>query len=336
MWILAEASIVATDVAELVGSALALKLLFGLPLRAGVVVTSADVLLVLMAGGASGRRTERIAAGLLMAVGAGLLYDLWLARPAMGDVLRGYVPSLDVLRDSEGLALAVAIVGATVMPHNLYLHSHLAASRGRAPEPVLSPSWRTGDCRRTLGAATFDTVVSLTLAMVLNSALLVLAAVLFHGSGHPVVMELGDAHRLLAPLLGTHAAGAAFALALLAAGQSATITGTLAGQVVACGFVRLRLAAPARRLITRMLAVLPALGILAVVGDGAVDRLLVGSQVVLGLGLPCVIVPLLLLVADRARMGALRAPMWMTAAGWLCGGAVCLADGVLVARWVHS
>lgn len=329
MWLTAEGSIVATDVAELVGSALALKLLFGLPLRAGVILTAADVLLVLTAGGASARASERVASALLAVVAAGLMYEIWLVRPGMGDVVRGYVPSIHWVRDPEGLALAVAIVGATVMPHNLYLHSHLAALRPLAPVvPQRDAS------RRALRAATLDAVVSLALAMVLNSALLVLAASLFHGPGRVQATELPDAHRLLARLLGKPAAGTVFAVGLLAAGQSATLTGTLAGQVVGCGFMRLRVSAPVRRLLTRALAVVPALVVLTATGDAGVDRLLVGSQVVLGFGLPGVIVPLLLLTADRASMGELRAPRWMTTLGWICGLAVCLADGLLVATWM--
>lgn len=326
LWATAEIAVVATDLAEVLGSAIALQLLFGIPLRVGVVATGADVLLLVGGGGKrrGGRLIERLLAGLLLVIAAAFGFELSLSRPPALAVLEGYAPSLDIVRDGHMLFVAVAILGATVMPHNLYLHSHLVADR--VPEPT------NGARREAVRHATLDAVISLGGAMFLNSALLVLAASVFHAAGRTDVSELQDAHRLLTPMLGTALAGATFAVALLAAGQSATITGTIAGQVIACGFVRLRLRPWQRRLVTRSLAIVPALAVILVAGEHAAGRLLVGSQVVLSLQLPFAIVPLLLLTADRARMGACATPRWMTACGWACAVLVGVANATLLAQ----
>ncbi len=220
--------------------------------------------------------------------------------------------------------MGVGVLGATVMPHNLYLHSHLVVGR---------PYERSDAGRReAVRHATVDVVLSLTGAMLLNSGILVLAASVFHANGRNEVTEVQEAHRLLSPLLGTTLAGAVFAMALLAAGQSATITGTMAGQVIMGGFVRVRLRAWQRRLLTRGLAIVPALAVILVAGERCGGRLLVGSQVVLSLQLPFAVVPLLLLTADRRRMLPCATPRWMTGMGWVCAALVVLANGVLVAR----
>ncbi len=324
MWGAAEIAVVATDLAEVLGSAIALELLFGIPLRAGVVATAADVLLLVGAERRGTRWVERLAGGMVLVVAAGFGFELSLSHPCVADVVRGYAPTRELVRDGEMLTMAIAIVGATVMPHNLYLHSHLVAARSFE---------RTDEGRReAVRHATLDAVLSLGGAMLLNSALLVLAAAVFHEAGMRDVAEMQDAHRLLSAMLGTTAAGGVFALALLAAGQSATITGTIAGQVIACGFVRWRLRPWQRRLVTRALALLPALAVIVVAGEGAAGRLLVGSQVVLSLQLPFAVVPLLLLTSDRRRMGACATPRWMTAAGWASAAAVIVANGALLVR----
>jgi manganese transport protein len=327
IWATAEIAVVATDLAEVLGSAIALQLLFGIPLPVGVVATGADVLL-LVGGGGGGRRgartIERLLAGLLVVIAAAFGLELSLSRPSLVGVLAGYAPSTDIVCDRDMLFLAVGILGATVMPHNLYLHSHLVADR------VVE---RTDASRRdAVRHATLDAVLSLAGAMLLNSALLVLAASAFHAAGRHDVSELQDAHRLLTPLLGTALAGVIFAIALLAAGQSATITGTIAGQVITYGYVRLRLRPWQRRLLTRALALVPALAVILLAGEHAAGRLLVGSQVVLSLQLPFAIVPLLLLTADRARMGKCATPRWMTATGWACALLVGVANVTLLAR----
>jgi manganese transport protein len=257
-------------------------------------------------------------AGLVLAVAASFGFELAVSRPSLGEMLHGYLPTAGVVRDPAMLYIAVGILGATVMPHNLYLHSSLVKARAfDRSEPGK---------REAVRHATVDTVLSLGGAMFLNSALLVLAAAVFHRAGLSDVVELQDAHRLLTPLLGT-AAAVVFALALLAAGQSATITGTMSGQVVMAGFVRLRLRPWQRRLLTRGLAVVPALAVLAVSGEGSAGRLLVGSQVVLSLQLPFAIVPLLRLTSDRRTMGRSANPRWMTFLGW-AGAAIVVAANV--------
>jgi manganese transport protein len=324
MWGAAEVAIVATDLAEVLGSAIALQLLFGIPLRVGVVATAADVLLLLGAERRGAQWLERLVGGLVLVVAAAFGFELTLSRPHIADVLHGYAPTLDLLRDDEMLYMGVGVLGATVMPHNLYLHSHL----------VLGRSFDRSDAgrREAVRHATLDAVLCLTGAMLLNSALLVLAASVFHATGLREVTEVQDAHRLLSPLLGTTLAGVAFALALLAAGQSATITGTMAGQVVMCGFVRVRMRPWQRRLLTRALAIVPALAVIVAMGDRSGGQLLVASQVVLSLQLPFAIVPLLLLTADRRRMLSCATPRWMTGLGWLCALLVVVANGALVVR----
>ncbi len=324
MWGAAEVAIVATDLAEVLGSAIALQLLFGIPLRVGVVATAADVLLLLGAQRRGGRWLERLVGGLMLVIAAAFGFELSLSRPHFADILHGYTPTVDLLRNDEMLYMGVGVLGATVMPHNLYLHSHL----------VLGRAFERSDAgrREAVRHATLDAVLSLTGAMLLNSALLALAASVFHATGLRDVTEVQDAHRLLSPLLGTTLAGVAFALALLAAGQSATITGTIAGQVVMCGFVRVRIRPWQRRLLTRALAIVPALAVILVMGDRAGGQLLVASQVVLSLQLPFAVVPLLLLTADRRRMLSCTTPRWMTGLGWVCALFVVVANGVLVAR----
>ncbi len=323
MWAAAEIAVVATDLAEVLGSAIALELLFGIPLRIGVIATGVDVLL-LVCGPGRERTLERLLAGLVLVIAAGFVLELSLSRPPPMAILHGYAPSLEILRNGDMLFIAVGILGATVMPHNLYLHSHLVAGRVPAKTDVAR--------RAALRHATLDAVLWLGGAMLLNSALLVLAASVFHTAGRTDVSELQDAHRLLTPLLGTALAGVVFAVALLVAGQSATITATIAGQVIACGFVRLQLPPWQRRLVTRALALIPALGVILFAGEHSAGPLLVGSQVVLSLQLPFAIIPLLLLTSDKRRMGACAAPRWMIASGWSSAVLVCVANAALLAR----
>jgi manganese transport protein len=322
LWVVAEVAVAATDLAEVLGSAIALDLLFGIPIPAGVVLTGLDVLVLLGLERGGGRRLDACIAALVLVVAASFVFELALSRPDPASVLRGYLPSRAIFRDGEMLYLAVAILGATVMPHNLYLHSSLVKARAGG-----------GEAHRRAAArhATIDTVVSLGGAMLINSAILILAAAVFHRRGHVEVADLRDAHRLLSPLLGSSAAGVVFAVALLAAGQSATLTGTMAGQVVMTGFLRVRLAPWARRLCTRSLALVPALGVTLLAGERATTGLLVASQVILSLALPFAVLPLLRLTADRRRMGALVSPRWMTWLGWACAGVIVGLNAYLVA-----
>jgi manganese transport protein len=322
LWVLAEIAIIATDLAEVLGSAIALTLLFGLALLAAIVLTVADVLLLLGLERYGMRRLELGISALVFVVAGCFAFELILSRPSLGAVLAGYVPRAAVLRDPEMLYVAVGILGATVMPHNLYLHSSLVQRR--------TADGTAAAKREAVRRATLDTVVALGGAMLVNSAILVLAAAVFHPAGRFAVADLRDAHRLLAPLLGTTLASVAFAIALLAAGQSATITGTLAGQVVMSGFVRMRLQPWARRLLTRSMAIVPALAVALVAGERGAAGLLVASQVVLSLQLPFAILPLLRLTADPRRMGELTAPRWMTALGWVSAFVVIALNAYLL------
>ena len=291
LYALAEIAITATDLAEVIGSAIALQLLFGLPLTAGVLITAADTLLLLALSRFGIRKLELVVVGLVGMIGMGMLVEIVLARPDWGGVAGGLVPTLP---DSGALFIAIGILGATVMPHNLYLHSALVQTRrvGRTE----------GEVRSALRLNVFDSTLALNLAFFINAAILVMAAAVFHRAGYTDVAEIQDAHRLLEPLLGARIAPVAFALALLASGQSSTVTGTLAGQIVMEGYLNIRIRPWLRRLITRAAAVIPALLVIGWSGEEATGELLVLSQVILSLQLPFAIIPLIHFCSDRARM----------------------------------
>lgn len=322
LWLLAEVAIVACDLAELVGSAIGLQLLFGLPLPWGVAFTAADTLLLLALQRFGVRRLEALIIALVALVGACFAGELVLLQPNWPQVAAGFVPHPSALRDGRQVVLAAGILGATVMPHNLYLHSSLVRTRRWPKHPQARP-W-------ALRLASLDSVVALSLAFLVNAAILVLAAGAFHHSGAPPVDDLRQAHNLLSPLLGTELAGALFAIALLAAGQSSTVTATLAGQVVMEGFLNLRLPDWQRRLLTRSLALVPAMATVLWLGDDATTQLLVLSQVVLSLQLPFAVIPLVHFCGQRGLMGALQSPRWLQGISWLCAAAIVVMNGSLL------
>ena len=307
LWIGAEIAIIACDIAEVLGAALALKLLFGLPLWAGVLLTGFDTLIVLALRGHGMRRLEAIVLALVATIALGFIAELFFFPPDWPEVARGLVPDTLVVTNAHALYLAIAIVGATVMPHNLYLHSALVrAPRVGSGEPPM---------RAALALTTLDVALALLLAMLVNAAILIMAASAFGGAATPVT-EIDEAYRLLTPLAGTGAAALVFGVALLASGQSSTITGTLAGQVILEGFLKVRLPIWQRRAITRALALLPALGGVLWLGEGSVGRLLVLTQVALSLQLPFAIGPMLAFTADRRLMGAFADKRPARALGW--------------------
>jgi manganese transport protein len=308
LWVLAEVAIAACDLAEVIGSAIALNLLFGLPLVWGVVLTVADVLLILALQQHRFRALEAFVVLLILGIGACFALELWLAKPIYADVLLGYIPTVEIARDPKMLYIALGILGATVMPHNLYLHSSIVQTR-RYGEDLESK-------REAIRFATIDSTVALTSALFINSAILIMAAATFHGKGHEAVADISDAYKLLSPLLGTSVAATVFALALLMSGQNSTITGTLAGQIVMEGFLNIRLRPWLRRLITRLIAVVPALITVVVYGEDATGDLLVLSQVVLSLQLSFAVFPLVMFSSDEKRLGPLAAPMWMRVLAW--------------------
>lgn len=318
-WVATELSIIATDLAQLLGSALALKLLFSIPLALGVVLTAFDVLLILAFDKRESFFLERMVLMFLFIIASGLLYELILAGPILNEVLRGFVPDSRLALDPKLLYLAIGVIGATIMPHNLYLHSNL----------VLRQKNKSNKNKHAKHAA-IATIASLSVTMLLNSALLVMAASVFHYSGRLDVAEISDAHHLLTPLLGTATAAIVFAIMLLAAGQSATITSTLAGQVVMAGFVKLRMKLWKRRLLTRVLALIPAMFVIIYYGERGITNLILSSQVFLSLQLPIAILSLLFLTSNKYWMGELVNQKWMHCLGWLCAIMIMLANVVLV------
>jgi manganese transport protein len=309
LWFLCELAIIACDLAELIGTAIALQLLFGIPLLVGVCLTVFDTLLILALRRAGFRILEAFVIALLVVIGVCFAAELIMSQPELGAVLRGYIPSPVVITNTDALYIAMGIVGATVMPHNLYLHSSIVQTR----RFDLTDEGR----RQAVKFATIDSTVALCFALFVNSAILILAAAVFHTRGFGEVAEIQDAHRLLAPLLGASAASFLFALALLASGQNSTVTATLAGEIVMEGFLQLRLPAFVRRVMTRLIAVTPAIFVTAYWGERGTGQLLILSQVVLSMQLPFAVVPLVQFTSDRARMGPLTIPRWVAAIAWV-------------------
>ena len=295
LWLLCELAIAACDLAEVIGSAIALNLLFGLPLVWGIVVTAADVMLVLALQNRGFRVLESLVIALVAVVGACFLFELLISKPDLAEVARGFVPSPDILRDHAKLYIAIGILGATVMPHNLYLHSSIVQTRQYEAS--------SAGKREAVRYAFIDSTIALTFALFVNAAILIVAAATFHGSGHTGVAEIQDAHKLLTPLLGVVGASTVFALALLASGQNSTLTGTLAGQIVMEGFLDIRLRPWVRRLITRAIAIVPAVTVAALSGARGTAQLLVLSQVILSLQLSFAVLPLVRFTSDKAKMG---------------------------------
>ncbi len=329
LWLLAEVGICACDLAELLGTALGLKLLFGLPLTLGVCLTVLDVLVVLALQRYGFRRLEALVIALIATVAACLLAEVVLARPNLAAVMWGFAPRADILTNRQALYLSVGVIGATIMPHNLYLHSSIVQTRRYA----LTAAGR-GEAVRLSG---LDSALALGAATVVNVAILVLAAATFHAGGLTRIADIAQADRLLAPLLGSGAA-TLFALGLLASGQNSAITATLTGQIVMEGFVKLRLAPWKRRLATRLLAAAPAAVAVAVVGDAVVGRLLVLSQVVLALQLPFAVVPLVLFTGDRSKMGGFANGPWTAGLAWSATGLIVALNLILIAQviWPHA
>ncbi|WP_276574706.1 Nramp family divalent metal transporter [Metapseudomonas otitidis] len=325
-WLLAELSIIATDLAEMLGAALAFHLLLGVSLTVGVVLTAFDTLIVLALQGANFRRLEAIVLGLIATIGACFFIELLLVRPHWPEVAAGLRPSWEVLSGQEPLYLAIGILGATVMPHNLYLHSSVVQTRVSGEDEASK--------RSAIRFARFDTIGSLSLALLVNGAILVLAAAAFHGNGHTEVVEIQDAYHLLDPLVGGALASFLFGFALLAAGQSSTFTGTIAGQVVMEGFLQAKIPCWQRRLITRALALAPAIAGVLWLGEGAVGKLLVLSQVVLSLQLPFALWPLIRFTSDRRLMGPFANSLPVALLAWALFGLIALANLTLLYFWL--
>jgi len=309
LWILAEGAIIATDLAEVIGTAIGLNLLFGIPLELGVVLTALDVFIILWLQGRGFRLLEAFVIALTVLIFVCFAIMMAYAQPVWGDVLRGFIPQRDILQSPDMLFLALGILGATVMPHNLYLHSSIIQTRNIGPTRA--------DKLDAIRMGTIDSTVALMFALFINASILILAVATFHTAGKFEVAEIQDAHELLGPMLGAPLAATLFAVALLASGLNSTVTATLTGQIIMEGFINFRMAPWKRRLITRGIAIVPALAVTVLYGESGTARLLVLSQVMLSLQLPFAMVPLVLFTADAEKMNGLPAPRWLTHAAWI-------------------
>lgn len=308
LWVLCEIAIAACDLAEVIGSAIALNLLFGIPLTWGVIITAADVLIVLMLQNRGFRLLEAIVIVLVATVGACFLFEIMIAKPEFAAVMAGFIPSTSIISDPAKLYIAIGILGATVMPHNLYLHSSIVQTR-KYDETIDGK-------REAVKYAFIDSTIALSFALFINAAILIVAAATFHTTGNKEVAEIGQAYELLTPLLGVTGASTVFAIALLASGQNSTLTGTLAGQIVMEGFLDIRLRPWLRRLITRAIAIVPAVIVSILYGEAGTMKLLILSQVILSLQLSFAVFPLVQFTSERAKMGEFTNPAWLKRLAW--------------------
>jgi manganese transport protein len=322
LWVVCELAIAACDLAEVLGSAVALKLLFGLPLLLGVVITAFDVLLVLALQGRGFRIIEAFVVTLIGTIGLCFAYEIFFARPLWLEAAWGFMPRLQILRDKEMLYIAIGILGATVMPHNLYLHSSIVQTRAFGEDER--------GRREAIKFSVIDSTVALTFALFINAAILALGAAAFHTRGMNDVADIAEAYKLLSPVLGVSLASTLFAFALLASGQNSTLTGTLAGQIVMEGFLQVRLKPWIRRLVTRLIAILPAILVIGIAGEGKLTSLLILSQVVLSFQLPFAVIPLVQFTSERTKMGVFVNSRLTTAVAWIVAAGILFFNGELL------
>ena len=318
LWVLCEIAICACDLAEVIGSAIALNLLFGLPLVWGVCLTALDVFAILYLQNKGFRYIEALVITLILLIGGCFLLEIIFSRPNMSAVLGGFVPTLEVVRNPQMLYLAIGILGATVMPHNLYLHSSIVQTR--------KYEQNSAGKAEAVKFATLDSTVALMFALFINAAILIISAATFHSTGQNTVAEIQNAYRLLSPTLGISLASAIFAIALLASGQNSTLTGTLAGQIVMEGFLNIRMRPWLRRLITRAIAIVPAVIVTAISGESGTAKLLVLSQVVLSLQLSFAIIPLIIFTSDRRKMGTFASGNCVKVLAWTTAAIIVLLN----------
>ena len=327
LWIACEIAIAACDLAEVIGSAIALNLLFHIPIAIGIVITALDVLIVLYLQNKGFRLLEALVITLIATVGACFLFEIILSKPPLVEVMRGFIPSGQIVSDPSMLYIAIGILGATVMPHNLYLHSSIVQTRQYE---------ETVDGRREAFRFAFiDSTIALSFALFINAAILVIAAATFHRTGHTGVAEIQDAFKLLTPLLGG-GASVVFACALLASGQNSTLTGTLAGQIVMEGFLNIRLRPWLRRLITRGIAIVPAVIVAILYGESGTAKLLVLSQVILSMQLSFEVFPLVSFTSDKLKMGELVNPRWLKATAYAVAFIIAALNILLLVEIFHG
>jgi manganese transport protein len=326
LWIICELAICACDLAEVIGSAIALNLLFKIPLVMGVCITALDVLAVLYLQNKGFRYIEALVVVLILTIGGCFLFEIIFSKPELQAVLSGFVPRSEIIRNRDMLYIAIGILGATVMPHNLYLHSSVVQTRNYEQS--------SAGKSEAIKFATIDSSVALMFALFINAAILIVAAATFHSHGQHDVAEIQDAYKLLSPTLGVPIASVLFAFALLASGQNSTLTGTLAGQIVMEGFLNIRLRPWLRRLITRVIAIIPAVIVAALFGAGGTAKLLLLSQVILSLQLSFAVIPLVLFTSDRRKMGEFVSPRWLQALAWVTTAVIVLLNGKYLCDWV--
>ena len=325
LWIICELAICACDLAEVIGSAIALNLLFHIPLVFGVCITALDVLAVMYLQNKGFRYIEALVIVLIVVIGGCFLLEVVFSRPDLAGLLKGFVPSPEIVTNRDMLYIAIGILGATVMPHNLYLHSSIVQTR----KYEQTASGKT----EAIKFATLDSTFALMFALFINAAILIVAAATFHARGQTGVAEIQDAYKLLSPTLGVPAASMLFAFALLASGQNSTLTGTLAGQIVMEGFLNIRLRPWLRRLITRLVAIVPAVICAALYGTSGTAKLLLLSQVILSLQLSFAVIPLVLFVGDRRKMGEFVIPAWLRTLAWATAALIVLLNAKYLSDW---
>ena len=322
LWVLCEIAICACDLAEVIGSAVALNLLFKIPLIIGVILTALDVLVVMLLKKRGFRYLEALVIGLIALIGMGFLLELFFSQPNVAEVFKGLIPSPQIISNPGMLFIAIGIIGATVMPHNLYLHSSIIQTR--------KYEQNAEGKREAIRFAAIDTTTALTLAFFINAAILIVSAATFYTRGQHDVAEIQDAYKLLSPTLGVGVASTVFALALLASGQNSTLTGTLAGQIVMEGFLNLRLRPWLRRLITRGIAIVPAIIVTALYGNSGVAKLLIFSQVILSVQLSFAVVPLVIFTSNKKRMGEFVNPPWLKLLAWFVAVVIAVLNATLL------
>jgi len=314
LWILCEVAIAACDLAEVIGSAIAINLLFGIPLVAGVLITSLDVLVLLYLQGHNYRTIEYIVGALILLIGGCFAYQILASSPAYSSIVHGLLPQAQIVTDPSMLYIAIGILGATVMPHNLYLHSSIVQTR----------AFKRDDFGKKMAVryATLDSCLALFMAFFINAAILIVSAAVFHSGPYQDLADISDAYKLLSPVVGDPYASTFFAIALLASGQNSTLTGTMAGQIVMEGFLDLRLRPWVRRLLTRLVAIVPAVVIAALYGERGIGSLLVLSQVILSLQLGFAVVPLVMFTSDKSKMGSFANRTWLKSVAWGMAGLI--------------
>jgi manganese transport protein len=327
LWVLCEVAIAACDLAEVIGSAIALNLLFKIPLAWGVCITALDILIVLYLQNKGFRYIEALVVALVLTIGGCFAMEIVFSRPDVAAVFAGFVPTFEIIKNPEMLYVAIGILGATVMPHNLYLHSSIVQTRNY--EQTVEGK------RDAIKFATIDSTIALMFALFINAAILIVAAATFYTRGEHEVAEIQDAYKLLSPMLGIPIASTLFAVALLASGQCSTLTGTLAGQIVMEGFLNIRLSPWLRRLITRLIAIIPAVICILIYGESATGKLLILSQVILSMQLSFAVVPLILFTSDRKKMGEFANALWIKILAWIIASIIVVLNLKLLLDFFH-